>query len=339
MNKAAEHIGLVSIGLHLPAGREYAAELAGRAGLSLAELAELGIEARCRPTPQEQPVGMAAAAARQALERGQTAAEAVDVLIWTGEEYKDYIAQTASIRLQEEIGCARAWAFDLVGQGITPILGLRVARDLMLGDPTIDTVLLAGGTRNQDLVDPANPDTRFLLAYGASGAAALLRRGHGANRLLSASVSNEPGLADEVYVPGGGTEIPFTADNLDGPLRFFQVQQPLVLAAYLAQQFPARLVEEVRRNLHGRPLDYLALRHLPPALRGRVLAELGLDENQSQPLYSWGHHGGNDPLISLELGLGRGAMRPGALVVLASGGIGFSYAAAAVEWGPLRSEE
>ncbi|RJX34938.1 MAG: hypothetical protein C4525_05795 [Desulfarculus sp.] len=339
MTQATEHIGLVSLGLYLPAGREGAAALAPRTGLSLAELGDLGIEARCRPAPGDQPVGMAAAAARQALERGQTAPEAVDVVIWTGEEYKDYIAQTASIRLQEEIGCGRAWAFDLVGQGTTPILGLRVARDLMLGDQSINTVLLAGGTRNQDLVDPANPDTRFLLAYGASGAAALLQRGHSANWLLSATLSSEPGLADEVYVPGGGTEIPFTPDNLDGPLRFFQVQHPPVVQAYLAQQFPQRLAQEVRRNLNGRPLDYLALRHLPPAARQRVLAELGLDEAQSQPLYKLGHHGGNDALISLELGLARGAVKEGARVVLASGGIGFTYAAAAVQWGPIRSEE
>lgn len=329
------HIGLVSFGLYLPAEMDSPGELARQAGLSLAQLKALGIEGRCRPAPADQPITMAARAAGQALERGGLGPEQVDLVIWTGEEYKDYIAQTASIRLQEEVGCRRAWAFDLVGQGVTPILGLRIARDMMLGDRSIDTVLLAGGTRNQDLVDPANPDTRFLLAYSTSGAAAVLRRGHGANQLLSATVSSDPGLADEVYVPGGGTEIPVTADNLGSRIMYFNVQHPQVVAAYLEERFPARLVQEVRRNLGGRPLDYLALRHLPPAARQRVLSELGLDEGQSQPLYKLGHHGGGDAFISLEQGLARGAVAEGSLVVLVSGGIGFTYAAAAIQWGPL----
>ena len=47
------------------------------------------------------------------------------MVIWTGEEYKDYIAQTAAIRLQEETECRNAWAFDLVGQGVTTIQGFE----------------------------------------------------------------------------------------------------------------------------------------------------------------------------------------------------------------------
>jgi 3-oxoacyl-[acyl-carrier-protein] synthase-3 len=327
-------IGLASFGLYLPPETVGAVELAKESGLSLEQLESLGIQGRCQPSPGDQPIPMAARAAAQALERGGLDPQEVDLVLWTGEEYKDYIAQTASIRLQEEVGCKDAWAFDLVGQGITPILGLRIARDLMIGDETVNTVLLAGGTRNLDLVDPLNPDTRFLLPYSASGAAAVLQRGLGRNRLLSATVSTEPGLADEVYVPGGGTEIPFALDNLGTSVMYFNVQHPEVVDAYLVEQFPARLAQEVRRNLGGRPLDYLALRHLPPGSRGKVLAELGLGEGQSAPLYQWGHHGGNDAFISLERGLASGAVSDGSLVGLASGGIGFTYAAAALQWGP-----
>ena len=139
----------------------------------------LGIERKCKPTPEDQPIPMAVKAAKQAFERaGGIKPEEVDLVLWTGEEYKDYIAQTASIRVQEETGCRNAWAFDLVDQGVTTVLGLRIARDMMIGDQTIKTVLLAGGTRNVDLVDYTNPDTRFMLPFSASGGAVLLRRGH-----------------------------------------------------------------------------------------------------------------------------------------------------------------
>jgi 3-oxoacyl-[acyl-carrier-protein] synthase-3 len=63
------------------------------------------------------------------------------------------------------------------------------------------------------------------------------------------------------------------------------------------------------------------------------LSELSLSSEQSESLEEVGCHGTNDPLISLDLALKKGTILDGARVVLASSGIGFSYAAAAIRWG------
>jgi 3-oxoacyl-[acyl-carrier-protein] synthase-3 len=331
-------IGIVSYGLYLPEGGETAEEIAGKAGLSVAEVVELGIDRKVVPGPDDQPVGMATAAARQAFEKTEDVDPGdVDVVIWTGEEYKDYIAQTASIRLQEETGCHNAWAFDLVGQGVTSILGLRVARDLMIGDSTIDAVLLAGGTRNIDLVDYRNPHTRFLLAASASGAALLLKRDYGRNRLMDAIVAVDPEMADEVYVPGGGTETPFNPDNIESDLMFFQVVRPDAMTTYLQRRWPEAIMDIIKRVAgSGRP-DYLALRHLSAGDYQKVIRELQIRPEDALPLNQVGHHGPNDVIISLDLGLKSGAIRDGSSVVMVAAGIGFTYAAARIQWGP-RSE-
>ncbi len=148
-------LGIVSYGLYLPSGFESAKEIAKRSGLSSQQVTEeLGVERKCLPSAEDLPVAMAVKAARQALERAREIKPGeIDVVIWTGEEYKDYICQTAGIRVQEEVGARNAWAFDLIGQGTTSLVGLRTAQDLMIGDPAVRTVLLAGGTRNIDLVD------------------------------------------------------------------------------------------------------------------------------------------------------------------------------------------
>ncbi|WP_025323680.1 3-oxoacyl-[acyl-carrier-protein] synthase III C-terminal domain-containing protein [Deferrisoma camini] len=334
MSPSEASIGIVSHGVYLPLRRETAARVASRAGLGKEEVEALGIRCRPVPGPGDHPVPMAVQAARQALARGGVEPEQVDVVIWTGEEYKDYVAQTAAIRLQEEVGCRNAWAFDLVGQGVTSLVGLRVARDLMMGDDTIRTVLLAGGTRNVDLVDPRNPQTRFLLAYSASGGALLLRKDHPRNRLLGLAFHVDPDMADAVYVPGGGTEQPFCEENLGTPAMFFQTAAPAALAEYLATRFPTGLVAVARVALQGRRPDYLALRHLPPAVREQILSTLGIRDRRSASLAEWGHHGTNDVILSLELGVRSGALRNGDLTVLVSAGIGFTYAAATVQWGP-----
>ena len=77
----------------------------------------------------------------------------------------------------------------------------------------------------------------------------------------------------------------------------------------------------------------MALRHLAPNDRQRVLDELHLGTEKSPPLTNWGHHGPNDVIISIDLGLKAGTIRQGSFVALASGGIGFNYAAALIQWG------
>jgi len=327
-------IGLVSYGLFLPKSYETAEALAVRAGMSVDACAALGIERRYVPSPDDHPVPMARKAADQAFERaGKVAPEQVDLVLWAGEEYKDYIAQTASIRLQEELGCGNAWAFDLVGQGVTSIQALRLAHDMIVGDRTVHTVLIVGGTRNIDLVDPTNPDTRFLLASSASGSAMIVRRGYQRNRLLSTAFIVDASMADEVYVPGGGTEQPFTPENLDSSIRYYHTPNPEKTAAYISDRWPQALVGVVKKALGGQPVDYLALRHLSMAHRSKVLSLLGMSEDRSVSLSAYGHHGPNDAILSLHLGLENGLVEEGSVVAMALAGIGFTYASAVLRWG------
>lgn len=327
-------VGIVSYGLCLPETIESADEIAAQYGMTVDELHALGIRQRYLPSDEDQPVAMAVKAARKALESANHMDPMeVDVVIWTGEEYKDYIAQTPSIRLQEETGCRNAWAFDLVAQGVTLIQGFRMARDLITGDDSIQTVLLAGGTRNIDLVDGKNPDTRFLMPYSASGGAAIVRKDYGRNMLLDTAFLVDSEMADEVYVPGGGTEIPFSPENLNTDVMYFQTPHPEKVADYLKQRWTVALGDIAKRLKGADKTAYLALRHLAPLDRKKVLKALNLASHQSIDLENYGHHGTNDPLISLDLGIKQNAVKNGDIVTLLTGGIGFTYAAATVRWG------
>jgi 3-oxoacyl-[acyl-carrier-protein] synthase-3 len=328
------NIGIVSYGLYIPSDVETAEDVAKRSGLTVEEVLDLGIDSKPIPSGDDQPVVMAEKAAKEAFERaGSVRPDDVDVVIWTGEEYKDYIAQTASIRLQEASGCRKAWAFDLVAQGVTTIQGLRIARDLIMSDETVHTVLLAGGTRNVDLVDYTNPGTRFLLAASASGGALLLQQDCEKNHLLDTAFMVDAEMADEVFVPGGGTEIPFSADNLNSDIMYFQTARPEKVKDYFRGRWTEALVETSKMVLPHQAPDYLALRHLSSSDRATVLDTLGVMPEQSASLNGWGHHGTNDVILSMNLGLKEGAIRDGSYVVLVSGGIGFTYASALIRWG------
>ena len=260
--------------------------------------------------------------------------EEVDLVIWTGEEYKDYIAQTASIRLQEETGCKNAWAFDLVGQNVTSIQGLRVARDFILGDESVHTILLAGGTRNVDLVDPANPDTRFLLASSASGGAMILKRNYPRNRLIQTAFTIDHEMADEVYVPGGGTETPFAPDNLDSKIMFYQTPRPRVVKDYLARRWVPALAETGQKVLKGLVSRLCSPSSSQARRKERRLSKTWESNRNSPPPWTTGDV--MEPTISFfpwTWDCGSALLMTGSLVLLLSGGIGFTYAAALIQWG------
>ena len=71
-----------------------------------------------------------------------------------------------------------------------------------------------------------------------------------------------------------------------------------------------------------------------PAERGQVLAALGIREKNSDSLADVGHHGPNDVILSLDRAIQKGNVKAGSKVVLAAAGIGFTYAAALIQWGP-----
>ncbi|MCX5907227.1 MAG: hypothetical protein NTY64_08570, partial [Deltaproteobacteria bacterium] len=139
--------------------------------------------------------------------------------------------------------------------------------------------------------------------------------------------------------PGGGTVQPFNLENLGTESMFFQAFHPQAVESYLADCLAPNLVAVIRKTMAeagcpGQTPDYLALRHLRPPERSRVLQELNLREQQSDSLADVGHHGPNDVIISLDRGLKRGAIKAGSRVVLAAAGIGFTYGAALIQWGP-----
>jgi 3-oxoacyl-[acyl-carrier-protein] synthase-3 len=88
----------------------------------------------------------------------------------------------------------------------------------------------------------------------------------------------------------------------------------------------------IRRAAGERPIDYLALLHMKRSAHVAILKELGLAQEQSIYLGRYGHFGSPDQVLSLGLAEQRGLLKRGDTVVLASAGLGYMWAAIALEW-------
>jgi 3-oxoacyl-[acyl-carrier-protein] synthase-3 len=262
----------------------------------------------------------------------------IDLVIYMGEEHKEYPLWTAGIKLQQEIGAVNAWAFDVQQRCGTMVMALKVAKDMMLADPDIKTVLLAGGYRNSDFIDYSNPRTRFMYNLAAGGAAVILRKGHESNRLLASHIITDGSFSEDVVVVAGGTKHPISHEAIDKRLNYLDVTDPEGMKQRLEQKSMDNFIKVIERSVAKSgfsvsDIDYLAILHMKRSAHDYVLHQLGLSEEQSYYLSEYGHIGQIDQILSLELGLAEGRIKEGNLVVLVSAGIGYAWDACSIRWG------
>ena len=333
------NVGIVSTGIYLPDERMTAAEIARLANLPVDVVEnKLGIIEKPIPGEDDHTVEMGIRAAKIALEKGGIDPKHIDLIINIGEEHKEYPLWTSAIKIQEEIGAYHAWAFDVALRCGTTIMAMKVAKSLMLSDPSIETVLLAGGYRNGDLIDYENERTRFMFNLGAGGGAMILQKNYGKNTVLEADLITDGSFSEDVVVPVGGTKNPLTEEHLREGLYRLDVTDPVGMKTRLEQKSLQNFLTAIRNSLQKsgyteEDIDYIAILHMKKSAHDYVLNELGLSSDQSIYLEKYGHIGQIDQILSLELAEKEGKLKEGDVVVLVSAGIGYAWGAITLKWG------
>lgn len=333
------NVGIVSTGVYLPEKRMTAEEIAKKANLSVEVVKEkMGIIEKAIPGTDDHTVHMGVLAAKKAIDKANIDPKNIDLIINIGEEHKEYPLWTSAIKIQEEIGAYHAWAFDVALRCGTTIMALKVAKSLMLTDPSIETVLLAGGYRNGDFIDYTNERTRFMFNLGAGGGAMILQKNHPQNIILESDLITDGSFSEDVVVPVGGTKVPLTEEHLRKGLYRLDVTDPEGMKARLEQKSLQNFLKVIRNSLSKsgyteEDIDYLAILHMKKSAHDYVLRELGLSSEQSIYLDHYGHIGQIDQILSLELAEKEGKLKPGDIVVLVSAGIGYAWGAVTVRWG------
>ncbi|MFC0211434.1 3-oxoacyl-ACP synthase [Paenibacillus chartarius] len=335
----AAAVGLLSLATYVPSAFMSARDIAEASGLPEDVVEQkLGIRRKPVPGPDDHSCEMGILAARLAIGKAGIDPGDIDLVIYIGEEHKEYPVWTAALQLQHAVGAVNAWAFDAALRCGTTIMALKVAKSLMLADASIRTVLLAGGYRNVDLIDYSNPRTRFMYNLAAGGGAMLLRRGVPQHEVLESHLITDGSFAQDVIVPAGGTKQPLTPELLAQRQPQLDVPDPEAMKRRLDRTSMQRFLEVVKRAVEksGYRLEdiaYLAILHMKRSAHDYILRELGLREEQSLYLQDYGHIGQIDQILSLELGLEQGKIKDGDLVVLVSAGIGYAWGATAIRWG------
>ncbi len=334
-------IGLESWGIYIPEYRHTSQYIAKQTGIPKDIIErKFGLKSKSVPGPEDHTVAMGAKASYQALKRANITANDIDVIIWAGEVYAERPLMTYGIKLQQLLGNpSRPWAFDINQRCGTFLIGILLAKSLILTDDNINRILIASGYRNCDLINYKNPRSRFMISLAASGAAAIIRRDYNKNKILGISVITDGRFADDVYVPAGGTMLPISKEAIDKEQIYLDVPNPEKLKErldnYSMESFLRVIDDALRKSGYTRKdVDYLALLHMKRSAFEYVAKAVGVEPyKQAIYLEEIGHNGQNDGIISLEYATNRGMIKKGDVVVLTAAGIGWAWNAGVIKWG------
>jgi 3-oxoacyl-[acyl-carrier-protein] synthase III len=332
-------IGVLSTGVYLPETYETAEDIAAKSGIPKDVVEKkLGIARKPIPGSHDHTCQMGINAAKKAIKKAGIDPLAIDLVIYIGEEHKEYPLWTAAIKLQQEVGALNAWAFDVAMRCGTTVMALKVAKDMMIADDSIKTVLLAGGYRNGDFINYQNPRTRFMYNLGAGGGALLLQKELGQNQVLETTIMTDGSFSEDVVVVAGGTKEPITAEAIENKRNMLDVLDPEGMKQRLEEKSMLNFLKVIRSSLEKSgyteaDIDYLGILHMKKSAHDYVLKELGLNESQSIYLNEYGHIGQIDQILSLELAEESGKIKAGDIIVLVSAGIGYAWGATTIKWG------
>jgi 3-oxoacyl-[acyl-carrier-protein] synthase-3 len=332
-------VGIVSTGMHLPESVLTATDIAEQSGLPEWVVRDkLGIEQKHMAGPEDHPNQMAIRAARDCLSRCAIPSEEIDVVLCTTEEWKEYLVWTAAIDLAHEIGADQAWGIDLHMRCCTTIGALKMAKDMIVADPEINTVLIAGGYSLGDLVNLQNPRTSFMFDIGAGAGAMLLRKDWSRNHVLGIHLMTDGSMSKHLLVPASGTvQFPTDAAVAEG-LFYSDLLEPEAMKKRLNEVSMdnwMHCIDEALRKSGATRADvgFLNMIHVKRSAYQEMLQRLDLTAEQGVYNASYGHIGEQDSIINMIEGVKQGRLRDGDLMLIVAAGIGYVWGAACVRWG------
>lgn len=339
MNK--NHVGIVGTGIYLPGTKMTAAEISAATKGDWGEDAvreKLGIVEKTIPGADDGTQEMGVRAALDALKNTEVKASEIDLILSVGEEWKEFPLTTTGIYIQEKIGAINAWAIDLQQRCGTTVTAMKIAQDMLMNDPDLNTVLIVGGYRNVDFIDYTDKATSFMFNLSAGGGALILKKNYGKNKLLGTHVITDGSLARNVRVEFGGTEKRIDTENLSKAYKSLRV---------FDETFMKNRLNEVSMNnwmtcidkafeksgLAKSELKFLCGLHFKRSMYAYILEKLGLTFDDTVYLEKYGHMGQIDQILILHLAQQMSKLKDGMIISMIAAGIGYAWNANVIRWG------
>lgn len=334
-----DNLYLAGLGVYLPERVEKAEEAIAAGRYDAAEAQANGIRAVRVAAPDEAPPVMAAAAARQAVERSGHADGDFSLVVHAcfGHQGQEFW-QPASYVQDNSVGGTGLVAEVRQGSNGS-LVALELAASWLAARRGPAALVTSADWFHLPYFDRWNSDD--FQVYGDGGGAAVLSSRSGFARIRSTVTLSDATLEPIYRGAEGWTTGPFTTGHkIDMRTRKLHY---LAAGPDLGGQAVARmkrnLLDVVGTALRDADTDLSAIAHVVHAntgegtVRNAFYAPLGIQADQT--VYEWGrdygHIGAADQLVNLDHLATSGRLTPGDLVLVLGVGIGFTWSAMVLE--------
>jgi 3-oxoacyl-[acyl-carrier-protein] synthase-3 len=290
------------------------------------------------PPDDDHVTDMSVKAAKDALADADVDPADVDLVLYHGSEYKDYVVWSAAANVAERLGAENAFATESYTLCAGAPLAIRQTRaQLQTGD--VDTALLVAASREEDLVDYGDEDASFMFNFGSGASAMVLERDAGdrARAVVHESAALTDGsFSEDVIMPAGGSKRPPSHETVDEGLHTLTVASDDMkerIAPVSGPNFLAVADDALEASgLTREDVDFAAITHMKRSFHDWLTGELGLPKDAHHYLDEYGHVQSVDQLLALDEGVEAGQVTDGDVVLFLAAGTGYTWAATAIEW-------
>ncbi|PLR97686.1 3-oxoacyl-ACP synthase [Bacillus sp. T33-2] len=324
-------IQIVRTSSYFPAGVETAADLEAKTGIPENIIKEkFGLFEKHVAFTAMHASDMAVKAAQPLVELAGP--QNIDVIIYFGSPFKEYQVWSCAPKIQYELGAKNAYAFEMMNVSSCFPIALKVAKDILTSDRTVNNILLAGGCKESQIIDYENPRSRFMFNFADGGAAALLSRNNGKFAILESAICTDGSFHDDIKVPAGGSAMPASHQTVENNLHFIDVKDPSDMKTRLDPVSVANFIKVVSESLEKsgytiHDIDMLLPLHTKRSMFLELLAGLHLTEEKAVYLDHHGHMSALDPCIALDFAESHKKLKKGDVIVAVSAGTGYTWAA------------
>jgi 3-oxoacyl-[acyl-carrier-protein] synthase-3 len=288
-----------------------------------------GIKERRIAAKDEFTSHMATKAALKAIEQAKIAATEINLII-VATATPDMLFPATACFVQKNIGATNAACLDISAACAGFLFGVEIAQQFITSH-THDTVLVIGADKLTSITNWTDRNTCVLFGDGA-GAAILRHRGstHG---VISTHIGSDGQFTDILFMPGGGSRCPITAENvglnlntihMSGKEVYKQAVTAMLSAAKKALQQSGLSIEDIAcvipHQANLRIIEGIADRLKIPLERFYV----NLDR--------YGNTSAAAVAIALDEANRTGRIKAGDFVLMVVFGGGLTWASTVIEW-------
>jgi 3-oxoacyl-[acyl-carrier-protein] synthase III len=288
-----------------------------------------GIGERRIAAADEATSDMATKAALAAMSQAGVEAKEIDLII-VATVTPDMFFPATACWVQKKLGAVRAACFDISAACSGFLYAMEIAQQF-ISTHVYNTVLIVGADKLSSIVNWSDRNTCVLFGDGAG--AAILRNRGASHGVVATHMGSDGEFAEILFMPGGGSRCPITAENIGQQLNTIKMQ-----GKETYKQAVTAMSEAADRALEAAGLKYDEIACVIPHQANMRIIE-AIAHRMRLPiakfyvnLEKYGNTSAAAVAIALDEAHRAGRFKVGDYILLVVFGGGLTWASSVIQW-------